>query len=112
MWQTIRIHVGYHDQVTHSEVSHLLHRHSLKYMSFPIEKVGYIFIVHPHSPNDRVALQALSGVTILEHPYNPKSLCQGTHTVLTGHLLATDTPYSMWTKLHALHPHPALHPDA
>ncbi len=59
----------------------------------PIEKVGYIFIVQPHSPNDKIALQALPGVTILEHPYSPQALCQGTHTVLTGHLLTTEITY-------------------
>ncbi len=111
MWNNISLHIQENDHIIYNKVCEITNNHKLKYMDFPVQSIGHIFIIHANSPTDRSLFQGIFGVTILEHPHHPKLLSKDTHMALIGHLVHSDTAHDMWLKIHAIHPHPALHPD-
>jgi hypothetical protein len=110
MWTSIRLYVPATSLV---DVSVLVQELSVKAHAVPCGdgSGATLYVISPHSPNDRVRFGKIPGVKFLPHPFSPAPVSEEIATAFPDLHPRDSSAYAFWSALFEKNPHPVLDPE-
>lgn len=111
MWTSLRLYVPVASLVP---VAGLIQELSVRAHTVPVGdgSGAMLYLIHPHSPTDRLRFSQLEGVKFLPHPFSPVPVSKEVMDLFPTLDVKDNSAYSLWSELYAKNPHPVLDPEA